>query len=146
MRRRKLSGYTSPFWRCIASISETWSRRLSRQLMMLQTTLRNDCHWRILPMICPSFSSSFTLRCAYILPDTWRRYSPSRRYFNVGELTPFKQLSGMLRLSTKYLCDQLRQAVITHLMIVYPRERAKLLSPSPLIPTENKDDTVSLPS
>ncbi|KAF8906412.1 hypothetical protein CPB85DRAFT_1224008, partial [Mucidula mucida] len=67
-------------------------------------------------------------------------------YFNVGELTPFKQLSGMLRLSTKYLCDQLRQAVITHLMIVYPRERAKLLSPSPLIPTENKDDTVSLPS
>ncbi|KAF9008530.1 hypothetical protein BDZ89DRAFT_1078983, partial [Hymenopellis radicata] len=61
-------------------------------------------------------------------------------YFTVGEPTPFKQLSGMLRLSTKYLCDQLRQGIIKHLMMIYPRERAKLLPLSPLIPAENKVD------
>lgn len=46
----------------------------------------------------------------------------------------------MLRIGTKYMCDRLRDAVISHLRKIYPSDLDALDVKSPLIPSENIDN------
>lgn len=44
----------------------------------------------------------------------------SCRYYQVGTETTFEKISGLLRLSTKYQMDDLRDEIISHLSLAYP--------------------------
>ncbi|KAF9021976.1 hypothetical protein BDZ89DRAFT_1071024 [Hymenopellis radicata] len=53
-------------------------------------------------------------------------------FFIPGKRTPYEQLAGMLRMSTKYLCQQLRTDVVHHLCLIYPPKSHSL--PPPILP------------
>ncbi|KAK0449529.1 hypothetical protein EV421DRAFT_1425229 [Armillaria borealis] len=50
----------------------------------------------------------------------------TRSYFCAGTLTSYDTLESLLRMSTKYLAQQLRSDVIKHLTMIYPSELADL--------------------
>ncbi|TDL16671.1 hypothetical protein BD410DRAFT_795064 [Rickenella mellea] len=50
-----------------------------------------------------------------------------RRYYLGGMPTTFSIVSGLLRMSTKYQVDELRDEIISHLAIAYPRTFEKYL-------------------
>ncbi|TDL16700.1 hypothetical protein BD410DRAFT_776924 [Rickenella mellea] len=43
-----------------------------------------------------------------------------RRYYQGGTQTTFEKISGLLRMSTKYQMDDLRNEIISHLSVAYP--------------------------
>ncbi|KAF9017276.1 hypothetical protein BDZ89DRAFT_1074903 [Hymenopellis radicata] len=70
------------------------------------------------------------------------RYFYTPLFFIPGKRTPYEQLAGMLRMSTKYLCEQLRTDVIHHLCLIYPPKSHILPPPElpecpALVPDEN---------
>ncbi|TDL16681.1 hypothetical protein BD410DRAFT_776883 [Rickenella mellea] len=62
------------------------------------------------------------------------------RYYQGGSETTFEKISGLLRMSTKYQMDDLRDEVISHLAMAYPSTVKKYLevvngeTPLPLFP------------
>ncbi|TDL16716.1 hypothetical protein BD410DRAFT_795112, partial [Rickenella mellea] len=42
------------------------------------------------------------------------------RYYQAGTETTFDKISGLLRMSTKYQIDDLRNEIISHLAVAYP--------------------------
>ncbi|KAF8906440.1 hypothetical protein CPB85DRAFT_1415638 [Mucidula mucida] len=59
-------------------------------------------------------------------------------YFQVGLPTPYPMLTGLLHMSTKYLCHPLRSAVVRHLELIYRNDYLSLPTAINLVPIQNR--------